>query len=72
MLGFALPQSGESAHAELARFTSTAEHLGVESFRVGDRLLAAADPLVGYGGGQTTVPQNFQLERVERLLAVCS
>ncbi|SBS73384.1 putative F420-dependent oxidoreductase [uncultured Mycobacterium sp.] len=59
MLGFALPQFGESAHAELARFASTAEQLGAESLWVGDRLLAAADPSVGYGGGDT-VPLNFR------------
>ncbi|WP_163751090.1 TIGR03619 family F420-dependent LLM class oxidoreductase [Mycolicibacterium helvum] len=59
MLGFALPQFGESAHADLARFASTAEQLGAESLWVGDRLLAAADPSVGYGGGDT-VPLNFR------------
>nr|WP_205267107.1 TIGR03619 family F420-dependent LLM class oxidoreductase [Mycolicibacterium sphagni] len=58
-MGFALPQFGESAHAELSRFASTAEQLGAESLWVGDRLLAAADPTVGYGGGDT-VPLNFR------------
>jgi probable F420-dependent oxidoreductase len=60
MLGFALPQFGESAHAELARFASTAEQLGAESLWVGDRLLAAVEPSVGYGGADT-VPVNFRM-----------
>ena len=59
MLGFALPQFGESAHAELARFASTAEQLGAGSLWVGDRLLAPAQPSVGYGGGDD-VPLNFR------------
>ncbi|GAY16986.1 TIGR03619 family F420-dependent LLM class oxidoreductase [Mycobacterium sp. shizuoka-1] len=59
MLGFALPQFGESAHAELARFASTAEQLGAGSLWVGDRLLAPAQPSVGYGGGDG-VPPNFR------------
>ncbi|EHB47669.1 putative F420-dependent oxidoreductase [Mycolicibacterium rhodesiae JS60] len=59
MLGFALPQFGESAHAELARFASTAEQLGAESLWVGDRLLAAVEPSVGYGGADT-VPLDFR------------
>ncbi|TGD88214.1 TIGR03619 family F420-dependent LLM class oxidoreductase [Mycolicibacterium sp. CH28] len=59
MVGFALPQFGESAHAELARFASTAEQLGAESLWVGDRLLAAVQPSVGYAGGDS-IPQNFR------------
>jgi probable F420-dependent oxidoreductase len=60
VLGFSLPQFGESAHAELARFASTAEQLGAESLWVGDRMLAAVDPSVGYAGADT-VPQEFRI-----------
>lgn len=59
VLGFALPQFGESAHAELARFASTAEQLGAESLWVGDRLLAAVRPSVGYAGSDA-IPDNFR------------
>ncbi|MHC9295937.1 TIGR03619 family F420-dependent LLM class oxidoreductase [Mycobacterium sp. LTG2003] len=62
MLGFALPQFGESASAaagELARFASTAEQLGAGSLWVGDRLLAAVTPSVGYAGA-ATVPEQFR------------
>ncbi|MDT5018659.1 MAG: hypothetical protein QOD39_4819 [Mycobacterium sp.] len=59
VLGFAVPQFGESAHAELARFASTAEELGVDSLWVGDRLLAAAQPSVGYAG-MDTIPEQFR------------
>lgn len=62
MLGFALPQFGESAHVgarELARFASTAEQLGAGSLWVGDRLLAAVNPSVGYAGADT-VPAQFR------------
>lgn len=59
VLGFALPQFGASAHAELARFASTAEQLGAESLWVGDRLLAAVHPSVGYASG-TTIPDDFR------------
>jgi probable F420-dependent oxidoreductase len=56
VLGFALPQFGESAHADLARFASTAEQLGADSLWVGDRLLAAVQPSVGYAGTDTIPP----------------
>jgi probable F420-dependent oxidoreductase len=62
VLGFALPQFGESARlnvGELARFASTAEQLGADSLWVGDRLLAAVDPTVGYGG-MDTIPEQFR------------
>jgi probable F420-dependent oxidoreductase len=45
-----MPQFGESAHDDLARFAATGEDLGVDSLWVGDRLLAVANPSVGYGG----------------------
>ena len=50
VLGFAVPQYGAAAYAELARFASTAEELGAGSLWVGDRLLAAVHPSVGYAG----------------------
>ncbi|MGX9792013.1 TIGR03619 family F420-dependent LLM class oxidoreductase [Mycobacterium sp. MMS18-G62] len=59
MLGFALPQFGRSAHGDLASFASTAEQLGADSFWVGDRLLAAVNPTVGYGG-KDTIPEQFR------------
>jgi probable F420-dependent oxidoreductase len=62
VLGFAVPQFGESAHldvGELARFASTAEHLGADSLWVGDRLLAAVNPTVGYAG-KDTIPDQFR------------
>ncbi len=58
VLGFALPQFGESAHTDLARFASTAESLGADSLWVGDRLLAPVDPSVGYAGGDA-IPEQF-------------
>jgi probable F420-dependent oxidoreductase len=62
VLGFAVPQFGGSAHldvGELARFASTAEQLGADSLWVGDRLLAAVNPTVGYVGTDT-VPEQFR------------
>jgi len=62
VLGFAVPQFGQSAHldpGELARFASTAEQLGADSLWVGDRLLAAVTPTVGYGG-KDTIPEQFR------------
>ena len=54
VLGFAVPQFGESAHSQdnqdLARFASTAEQLGADSLWVGDRLLAPVHPTVDYDG----------------------
>ncbi len=62
VLGFAVPQFGASAHldvGELARFASTAEQLGAASLWVGDRLLAAVNPTVGYAG-KDTIPEQFR------------
>jgi probable F420-dependent oxidoreductase len=62
VLGFAMPQFGESADldvGELARFASSAEQLGADSLWVGDRLLAAVNPTVGYVGTDT-VPEEFR------------
>jgi alkanesulfonate monooxygenase SsuD/methylene tetrahydromethanopterin reductase-like flavin-dependent oxidoreductase (luciferase family) len=46
VLGFAVPQFGESAHHDVARFAATAEQLVADSLWVGDRLLAAVHPTV--------------------------
>jgi len=54
-----VPQFGRSAHDDLARFASAAEQLGVDSLWVGDRLLAAVNPTVGYGGTDT-IPEQFR------------
>jgi len=54
-----VPQYGEAANAELARFASTAEQLGADSLWVGDRLLAAVRPTVGYAG-RDTIPEQFR------------
>jgi probable F420-dependent oxidoreductase len=62
VLGFAVPQFGRSAAldvGELARFASTAEQLGADSLWVGDRLLAAVNPTMGYAGGDT-IPEEFR------------
>jgi probable F420-dependent oxidoreductase len=59
VLGFAVPQYGVAANAELARFASTAEQLGADSLWVGDRLLAAVQPSVGYAG-KDTIPEQFR------------
>jgi probable F420-dependent oxidoreductase len=59
VLGFAVPQFGACAHDELARFASTAEQLGADSLWVGDRLLAAVQPVVGYAGAKT-IPEEFR------------
>jgi probable F420-dependent oxidoreductase len=59
VLGFAVPQYGVAANAELARFASTAEQLGADSLWVGDRLLAAVAPSVGYAG-KDTIPEQFR------------
>jgi probable F420-dependent oxidoreductase len=60
VLGFALPQFGKSAYDDLARFASTAEQLGADSLWVGDRLLAAVNPTVGYAG-KDTIPEQFRI-----------
>jgi probable F420-dependent oxidoreductase len=59
VLGFALPQFGRSARDDLVHFASTAEQLGAASLWVGDRLLAAVDPTVGYAGSDT-IPEEFR------------
>jgi probable F420-dependent oxidoreductase len=59
-IGFTLPYLGRLAHqaGEINRFAAEAERLGTASFWVGDRLLAPADPTVGYGGTME-IPEAF-------------
>jgi probable F420-dependent oxidoreductase len=62
VLGFAVPQFADSARlevGELARFATSAEQLGADSLWVGDRLLAAVNPTVGYVG-KDTIPERFR------------
>jgi probable F420-dependent oxidoreductase len=59
VLGFALPQFGQSAHDDLVRFASTAEELGAASLWVGDRLLAPVNPTIGYAGADT-IPEEMR------------
>lgn len=59
VLGFAVPQFGPSARADLARYAAAAESLGVDSLWVGDRLLTAVHPSVGYAG-KDTIPEQFR------------
>ena len=58
--GFTLPYLGHLAHRpqEITRFAAEAERLGAASFWVGDRLLAPAEPTVGYGGTME-IPEAF-------------
>ncbi|NYI03411.1 TIGR03619 family F420-dependent LLM class oxidoreductase [Allostreptomyces psammosilenae] len=59
-VGFTLPQFGTLAHqaGQVTRFAREAERLGADSLWVGDRLLAPAEPTVGYAGG-ATIPRSF-------------
>ncbi|MPY51081.1 TIGR03619 family F420-dependent LLM class oxidoreductase [Streptomyces acidicola] len=54
-IGFSLPQYGAMAQEldKLADFARQAEELGADSLWVGDRVLAAVNPSVGYGGMDT-------------------
>jgi probable F420-dependent oxidoreductase len=60
-LGLTLPQFGAAAGdaARLGRFAADAEAAGAASLWVGDRLLAARDPEIGYGGTDT-IPVEFR------------
>ncbi|WP_216903875.1 TIGR03619 family F420-dependent LLM class oxidoreductase [Nocardia alni] len=59
-IGFSIPQFGMQAKQgnQVGRFAREVESAGAHSLWVGDRLLAAVDPKVGYGGG-TTFPDEF-------------
>jgi probable F420-dependent oxidoreductase len=61
-VGFALPQFGGQARQadRVAWFAAEVERLGAASLWAGDRLLAPADPVVGYSGTDT-VPDEFRL-----------
>lgn len=52
-IGFGLPQFGRAAEDadQTMRFAATMEERGAASLWAADRLLAAVDPRVGYGGG---------------------
>jgi probable F420-dependent oxidoreductase len=54
-IGFALPQYGAMAQQLdlVAHFARQAEKLGADSLWVGDRVLAAVNPTVGYEGADT-------------------
>ncbi len=60
-LGLSLPQFGPVAGdaPRIGRFAADAEAAGAASLWVGDRLLAARDPEVGYGGTDT-IPAAFR------------
>ncbi|HEY2192466.1 MAG TPA: LLM class flavin-dependent oxidoreductase [Actinomycetospora sp.] len=60
-LGLTLPQFGPGAGdaARIGRFAADAEAAGAASLWVGDRLLAARDPQIGYGGTDT-IPVEFR------------
>lgn len=60
-IGVTLPQFGPQAHeaAAVPRFAREVEAAGAASLWVGDRLLAAVDPVVGYGGRMDTIPAEF-------------
>ncbi|MEC3917333.1 TIGR03619 family F420-dependent LLM class oxidoreductase [Nocardia sp. CDC160] len=59
-IGFALPQCGPQARAgaQIAHYATTLEQAGADSLWVGDRLLAATNPKVGYAG-RDTIPDEF-------------
>jgi probable F420-dependent oxidoreductase len=54
-IGFSLPQAGPHAQHfhELPAYAKAIEDLGADSLWVSDRILAAVDPTVGYGGSDT-------------------
>lgn len=60
-LGTTLPQFGDAADevARIGEYAARAEEAGAASLWVGDRLLAAVDPRVGYGGTDT-IPVEFR------------
>jgi probable F420-dependent oxidoreductase len=59
-IGFTLPQFGGQAHgaALIPRYARELEEAGAHGLWVGDRLIAAVDPTVGYGGADT-IPEVF-------------
>lgn len=59
-IGFSLPQFGAQARegARIAQYATALEEAGADSLWVGDRLIAATDPTVGYGGTDR-IPDEF-------------
>lgn len=59
-IGVSLPQFGQQADeaGRIAWYVRRVEELGVDSLWVADRLLAPANPTVGYQGGDT-IPRDF-------------
>lgn len=59
-IGFSLPQFGTQASQgdQVMRYAAAVEQAGADSLWVGDRLIAATNPTVGYGG-QDTIPDEF-------------
>ncbi|GAB2538275.1 TIGR03619 family F420-dependent LLM class oxidoreductase [Nocardia heshunensis] len=59
-IGFSLPQYGPQARegARVAHYAAALEQAGADSLWVGERLLAATNPSVGYGG-KDTIPDEF-------------
>lgn len=60
-IGFSIPQYAKLASdaGQTARFARELEAAGAASLWVGDRLLAAVDPQIGYGGRMDTIPAEF-------------
>ncbi|WP_459959504.1 TIGR03619 family F420-dependent LLM class oxidoreductase [Nocardia sp. IFM 10818] len=61
-IGFSLPQHGPQARegAQIPRLAIELEKAGADSLWVGERLIAATDPKVGYAG-KDTIPDEFNL-----------
>ncbi|MFJ4653491.1 TIGR03619 family F420-dependent LLM class oxidoreductase [Nocardia sp. NPDC088792] len=59
-IGFSLPQHGSQASdgAQVAYYATEVEKAGAQSLWVGERLLAATNPKVGYAG-KNTIPDEF-------------
>jgi len=60
-IGFSIPQYARLASdaGQTARFARELEAAGADSLWVGDRLFAAVDPRIGYGGMMDTIPEEF-------------
>jgi probable F420-dependent oxidoreductase len=61
-IGFSIPQYAKLASdaGQVARFAGELEAAGAASLWVGDRLFAAVDPSIGYGGFMDTIPEEFE------------
>ncbi|MGW0246810.1 TIGR03619 family F420-dependent LLM class oxidoreductase [Nocardia goodfellowii] len=59
-IGFSIPQFGAHARAaaRIPEFAAAMENAGADSLWVGDRLIAATEPKVGYGGTDS-IPAEF-------------